>query len=324
MVGPNPSDPCPCGSRRRYKTCCMGDDEAPGSPEKTVSRLPDPSDSGPDGARRDALPADLRERVAEVDRLLDEAGFPPAWPERDATMREAQERFESACRARWREVAGDEPDLVSARQRLEEAGEAEGSGTSRGYKLLRDDLTGPLEALARAGEAGVPHLGVAAHDPGLVGLVALETVTDMEPGPRRNRLLVEALFTPGAEHSDAALRAARELDPAASWSAFEDVGTWAGEEGHELQGTFWTGPFEDEPASLDEPIGPAARFGDALQLLRGEGHAAAFADGLFHVLDPSLDGPDSVRAFLEDEGVQAALEAVRAEGRSRVQGGDLG
>lgn len=318
MSGPNPSDPCPCGSRRRYKTCCMGDADSPGTPEDAISRLPDPP--GPSSADRgpDALPSDLRARVAEVDALLDEAGFAPPPPEREARMRSAQRSFEAACRSRWREVAGDEADLMAARQRLEEVADAEASGASRGYTELQEDLADPVDEIGEAGETGVPHLGITAHNPSLVGLLTLEAVAEMDPGPRRNRLLVEALFTPGTDRSDAALRAGRALDPAAFWSAFEAVVTWAAGEGHELQGIFWTEPFQDVPASLDEPIRPTPRFGDALRLLHEEGHLAAFSDGLFHVLDPSLDEPESVRAFLEDEGVKGVLKRVRDDGAARV------
>lgn len=235
-------------------------------------------------------------------------------------LTQAQEAFEQACKARWGQRANEEDRLVQARERLLDADD-ETRFTSRyqeGYQERREALAKPLEVLTEAGEAGIPHLGVRLNEDSWASVLAVEALAEMPSSPLRDRTIVEALFTPGEWRNDTATRASQELDSEAAWTAFEQVVRQASRDGVELQHFFWTVLFEDEPATLNQPLRPGPRFGDALELLYEEGHLAALGDGLFHVLDPSLDGPESVRAFLDDGSVQAAIETIRASEPQRV------
>ena len=330
-VGRN--DPCPCGSGTMYKKCCLPEDRAQGmvkgsSPdvEERISRIPDineidlstgsPTPSSP--TRR--FPDELAKRVEAVDRLLDEKGFPGPWAERQDALTETQAAFEQACRARWAQRAGEKDRLVQARERLLEADD-ESRFTKRyqeGYQERREALAKPLEVLTEAGEEGIPHLGVRLNEDSWASVLAIETLAEMPSSPLRDRAIVEALFTPGEWRNDTATRASQEMNPEASWAAFEHVVHQASKDGVELQHFFWSGLLEEEPATLSQPLRPGPRFGDAIELLYDEGHLAALSDGLFHVLDPSLDGVESVEAFLDDEGVQAAIEHIRSTESPRI------
>lgn len=331
-VGRN--DPCPCGSGSKYKKCCLPKDREKGyvkgsSPgfEDRIERIPDIAEvDAQTGAPRSLsptprLPDALRERVNAVDRLLDEKGFPAGWVEREDSLHEAQVVFEQACRSRWEAEADDEPELVAASERLLEADD-ETRFTAQyheGYRERREALAEPLKTLQEAKEAGIPHLCVRLHEDSWAGVLAVEALAEMPSGPLRDRAIVEALFSPGDWLNDTAVTASEKMSPEASWRSFEEVARQAAKDEVELQHFFWTALFEDDPASLAAPLRPTNRFGDALVLLFDLGHLAALGDGLFHVLDPSLDEARSVRAFLDDEGVQDAIEHIRSNEPTRIQ-----
>lgn len=313
-VGRN--DPCPCGSGVKYKKCCLPKErkrrrehsgrveEAERERERMAEEEQVVLERFRMGPFRSTLPRSLAEEVEGVFEALEDRGVVRAGPE--AAVR-AQERFERRARARW-EDADDDPDRMKARKIL--AGQAE--EMVDGWASFEREFGAEADLLVEPGEAGVPHLAVVLMTPSEASILAAQGLSGMKSGTLRNRALAEALFVDGGLVNDVAIRAFHRLDDEdARWEAFEATARWAGAEGLELQGSFWTGLFEDRPRDAALPIRPRPRFGDALQLLYDHGHRGAVHAGFRAVLDPGMAGPLSVKAFIEDAGVRRTVEAVR-------------
>ncbi|MGQ0535089.1 MAG: YecA family protein [Methanobacteriota archaeon] len=277
------NDPCSCGSGLKYKRCCMGEE-----------RLAVVREEPPPGFL--TLTPELEIRVAAVESLFDQLLVPRLSPGEEELD---QCEFEEWCQARWLRLASGDSRLAEACEILRHALEAD-----------KQQRKPALVALQTAGEAGVPYSGVLLHEPAWCSILAIQALVVMPKGPLRNRGLVEALFVSGDWVPDTAIQNVRDLSEAESWSALEAVANEAAGAGIELQSSFWTGLFTDEGGIHFRPRG---RMGDALRLLYTLGHRSAARAGLEQLLDPMLDGPESVGATLEDAGVRSFLGELERE-----------
>lgn len=324
MSRPGRNDPCHCGSGRKYKKCCLSKDRQQGhvkggSPQPSSAPS---SSSGPPletrSLRTSGLPnaEKLETRLAgrrdEIFRTLDQKGVLPLIPKASDRLKVA---FEQARRGRWLARARDDANLVEAREEIEAVESVDKFDARSGqtaYEERRQALADPLETLASAGEDGIPHLGALLHTDSWASPLAAAEIVDLEETHDRHVLMIEALFLPGDWVPDLCLRNGDEIPQSDRLPTFEHVAEEAAVDGIELQGTFWTGLFEDVPEATEDPIEPRPGFGPALEVLYDAGHFDALARGIESRLDPSFAGPESVEAFLADDGVQAALQHVGA------------
>lgn len=280
------NEPCPCGSGRKYKKCCLGTPHDPARRHRPAF---------PRGRR--PLPQTLAARAANVEALFEERGIVKPYGDDEE---EFQRAFEVACQARWRAMAAKDGALEAAFREALALGDQGGA----------DDPPACLRRLAAGGEAGVPYLGQLLHEPAWVSNLTIGVLTGMPPGALRDRAVAEALFVSGDWVPDAATKHVRGWPAERAWAAFEGVARRAAEDGAELQSLFWMALFEDEGANIDIPLRPRRALGDAMRLLFDLGHFGALA-WFLSWLSSDMDSPESVEAFLGDEGVQGALEHLR-------------
>lgn len=320
MGRPGRNDACHCGSGRKYKRCCLADDREKGhakggSPHARPggsSSLPTRTlEVGglPHGKKLEGQLADRRDDVLSV--LSDRGVVPLAFRLQDRLRVLFEER---SCK-RWQDRASEKVQLVEAREAIHstiEEGTFEHRGGQRAHKERREAVADPIGTLTAGGDEGLAHLGVLLHTESWASSLALEAAVEASPGPRRDRLIVEGLFLPGDFVPDLAIRNVDAIRPEDRLEAITAVAGEAAASEVELQGGFWTGLFELDPGTLEEPIRPRVDYGPALEVLYQRGHFGALARGVTSVLDPTFDSPESVEAFLDDTGFQRAIEHIRS------------
>lgn len=312
-VGRN--DPCPCGSGSKYKRCCLAKDEARLADARLSMAEGTAAPSPPWGTvappfRGPSLSPPLQRRVAEVERLFLERGLSaPSFEDED----EQQRLFQSAALRRWERAASADPALVAARADLLLADHPRFTKEyQEGLRERAAAVEPTLRVLRTAGEAAVPHLAIRMMEDTWASVVAGECLAGMPSGPWRNRAVVEALFVSGDWLPEVAIVAVCNLGLEERWAAFEAVARSAAEDGVGLHGPLWAGLFEDGGGDPEAPTRPTPQFGRALRMLYDLGHAGALSRGVEAMLDPMMDGPESVALFLNDPGFQEALGWMRA------------
>lgn len=263
-----------------------------------------------------------REVAAKRDQtfaVLEQAGILPL--ELDA-QRRLKTTFDEVCRERWIDGATEDPDLLEAREEVAQVDEIGGFDHQRGtdaFEERHEAMAEPLARLADAGRDGIAHLAALVHTDSWASPLATDTLLEFASSTGSNRALVEATFVPGDWVPDQVVRNVDQIPADERLPALQAVAEFAHDEGVELQGHWWTALFTDEPEDPILPLAPTTDLGSALAILFEHGHHGALAQGLESTLDPALDGPDTVAVFLEDEGVQAAVDRIReADGGQRL------
>ncbi len=107
---------CPCGSKMKYKKCCLAQDEKTAAEERRKSAEAEERRRLAEAARHDTFVQYAME-LEELSNRANDLRHAKRWPEAEACCRELLERFPDEIDGHWRsyECFKDKGDLYNAR-----------------------------------------------------------------------------------------------------------------------------------------------------------------------------------------------------------------